>query len=305
MELIQSNTDGLFMKVDSMETAEKVKSIAHEWEQRTRLNLEWDIYCKIFQKDVNNYIIINKDDKYKSKGAYVKKLSNIDYDLPIVNKALINYFVKNKPIKDTINECNDLREFQKIVKVSSLYKYALYGDEKLPEKVLRVFASTKEDAKGVFKVKTEDRIEKIGNTPEKCFIYNDSVIDVKIPDYLDKNYYIEVAEKRLSDFFNAKVKTNSKMSSGIKGINADLKDEVVTFYENSDYTNFIDFLVALQDNTSINKTQIANLIKLNYFNDFGENKKLLIVYEKYCEKYKKTYVDKIKAIKINELKERI
>ena len=48
--------------------------------------------------------------------------------------------------------------------------YALYGEERLPEKVLRVFASNDEDAKGVFKVKTEERIEKIGNTPPRCFI---------------------------------------------------------------------------------------------------------------------------------------
>lgn len=98
-KLIQSNTDGLFMKVEKESDIDLIKEVAKEWETRTRLDLEWDVYEKIYQKDVNNYIIIDKDQKYKSKGAYVKKLNNLDYDLPIVNKALIEYFTKGIPVE--------------------------------------------------------------------------------------------------------------------------------------------------------------------------------------------------------------
>ncbi|MGG2091340.1 hypothetical protein AB1283_01060 [Bacillus sp. S13(2024)] len=206
-KLIQSNTDGVFIKVEKESDIEIVKSIAKEWETRTRLDLEWEVFEKIYQKDVNNYIIIDKNGKYKSKGAYVKKLNNLDYDLPIVNKALINYFTKGIDIEQTINECNMLCEFQKIVKVSRLYKHALHGDVQLPEKVLRVFADKREDAQGVFKVKLkmkdgveQEVAEKIGNTPLKCFIDNDDVKDKLVPEYLDKSYYIELAQKRLNDF---------------------------------------------------------------------------------------------------------
>ena len=217
-ELIQSNTDGIFMKVENYEMVDKIKEIAAEWEKRTRLDLEWDEFSKIYQKDVNNYIIIDKNGKYKSKGAYVKKLNDLDYDLPIVNKALINYFVHSKPLEETINECNELREFQKLVKVSSKYLYGLYGEDKLKDRVLRVFADKREDAKGVFKVKiktnkegnAQEVAEKIANTPEKCFINNDDIRGLVIPEYLDKDYYIEVARKRLNDFLgisNKKKKT--------------------------------------------------------------------------------------------------
>lgn len=199
-KLIQSNTDGVFMKVEKESDIQVIKEAAKEWEQRTRLELEWEVFHKIYQKDVNNYIILDKNGKYKSKGAYVKKLSNLDYDLPIVNKALINYFTKGIELEETINSCKELREFQKIVKVSSKYKYAIYGEERVPEKVLRVFASMDENAKGVFKVKTEERIEKIANTPEKCFINNDTILGVAVPEHLDKQYYIDVARKRLNDF---------------------------------------------------------------------------------------------------------
>lgn len=217
-KLLQSNTDGIFMKVEKESDIQVIKDIAKEWETRTRLDLDWEIFDKIYQKDVNNYIIIDKDGKYKSKGAWVKKLNNLDYDLPIVNKALINYFTKEIPIEETINSCNELREFQKIVKVSRLYKHALHGETELPDKVLRVFASNEENAQGVFKVKLKikdgvevDVAEKIGNTPEKCFIDNEDVKTKLIPDHLDKQYYIDVAQKRLNDFLGIKTDKKKKV----------------------------------------------------------------------------------------------
>ncbi|WP_025909319.1 DNA polymerase [Priestia flexa] len=216
-KLIQSNTDGVFMKVEKEEDIDIIKEVAREWEERTRLDLEWELFDKVYQKDVNNYVIIDKEGKYKSKGAYVKKLNNLDYDLPIVNKALIDYFTKNIPVEETIKTCDELRDFQKIVKVSSKYMYALHGENKLPEKVLRVFASKEEGAPGVFKMKLkmkdgieQEVAEKIGNTPDSCFIYNDDVKGVKVPDHLDKDYYIEVAQKRLNDFLGIPNKRKTK-----------------------------------------------------------------------------------------------
>jgi hypothetical protein len=216
----------VFIKVEKESDIEVVKSIAKEWETRTRLDLEWDIFEKIYQKDVNNYIIIDENGKYKSKGAYVKKLNNLDYDLPIVNKALIDYFTKGISIEETVNNCNKLREFQKVVKVSRLYLRALHGEIPLPERVLRVFADKREDSKGVFKVKLkmkdgveQEVAEKIGNTPERCFIDNDDVKEKLVPEYLDKQYYIDLAQKRLNDFLGIKTKKSSKKKKNIENNN--------------------------------------------------------------------------------------
>lgn len=279
-ELIQSNTDGLFLKVDTIEQVNVLKNIAKEWEIRTRLNLEWGINKKIVQKDVNNYILIDEDGEYESKGAYVKSLSDIDYDLPIVNKALVEYFIHNIPLRDTIMNCNSLIEFQKIVKITSLYKYALHGETKIKEKVLRVFASKDENACGVFKVKSEDKIEKIANTPDKCFIYNDSVIGVECPPELDKEHYITIAEKRLADFVDVKNTTKTaKFKSNIKYIDYD-KNEYVRSIDQDAYEYFSDLLVFLVENKSLNQKQIGILIKLNFFNKFGNAKELLKILEK-------------------------
>lgn len=200
-QIIQSNTDGILIKMNKYEDYELIDDIAYEWEQRTHLTLEFDEYVKVFQKDVNNYIIVDAEGKYKSKGGYVKKLSSLDYDLPIINKALINYMVYNIPVEKTINDCDDLKEFQLVTKISSKYNYILHGEQKIKEKCIRIFASKHLSDPGVKKIHaTTGRPAKISNSPEHCFIFNDEVNGVKAPSRLDKSWYIDLALKRLNDF---------------------------------------------------------------------------------------------------------
>ena len=42
--------------------------------------------------------------------------------------------------------------------------------------------------------------EKFANTPESCFIFNDEITDLKTPKNLNKQWYIDLANKRLTDF---------------------------------------------------------------------------------------------------------
>lgn len=197
--LIQSNTDGLIGKIKRQRDLDTIKAICYEWETRTRMRLEFEIFQKIYQKDVNNYIIIREDGSYESKGAYVKKLNAIDNDLPIVNMALKEYFINKIPVEKTINNCRELMMFQNVVKVTNKFSHALYGSRRLSEKCLRVFASKNNDP-GVFKVKLNGRPHKIAGTPERCFIINDDVRGRRIPRRLDKDWYVQVAKKRLADF---------------------------------------------------------------------------------------------------------
>lgn len=200
-QLIQSNTDGLLLKLNRIEDYEVIDDLCYEWEQRTRMELEFELFSKVFQKDVNNYVIVADDGSYKSKGAYVKKLNDLDYDLPIVNKAVMDFMLKGIPVEQTIEECKKLKEFQKVVKVSSKYMCALHGDRVLQEKCLRVFASKHEGDAGVFKLKSPDKNpEKFALTPEHCFIVNDEVNGKRVSSKLNRQWYIDLAKKRLSDF---------------------------------------------------------------------------------------------------------
>ena len=204
-ELIQSNTDGVMFKLPNDEALEKYKEIANEWSERTRMGLDHDIIERVVQKDVNNYIVVKKGGKIKSKGAYVKELNNLDYDLPIVNQALMDYFIKDVPVEDTINNCNALIQFQMVVKASSKYKYALHGDEIINEKISRVFASRSRRDGGIFKLKNDkNKPDKMAGTPLHAFIENGDIKDVKIPRKLDKQWYIDVANKRIKDFIGKK-----------------------------------------------------------------------------------------------------
>lgn len=223
-KIIQSNTDGVLIKMNKYEDYDIIDDIAYEWEQRTGLMLEFDEYKKVFQKDVNNYVIVDYEGHYKAKGAYVKKLNNLDYDMAIVNKALVDYMVKGVAVETTILGCNDLKEFQQVQKISNKYEHILYGVKLktiqiqgkrkilnrevldssqakiLKEKCVRCFAS-KGDEGGLYMLhKKKDKPDKISNTPENCFLWNDSVEGVKCPSNLDKQWYIDMAKKRLKDF---------------------------------------------------------------------------------------------------------
>ena len=205
-ELIQSNTDGLIIKADEKDF-EEVKKVCNEWETRTKMGLGFDMIDEIWQGDVNNYIFRFKDsDKLERKGGYVKELSDLDNDLPIINKGIVDYLTKGILPEDTVNNCNDLIMFQNVVKVSSKYQYAMYGNEILKEKCLRVFASKDINDKGVFKFKNETRKpEKIGGTPTRCFIDNSDVRNKKVPRKLDKQWYIDTIVTRLKEKFNVEV----------------------------------------------------------------------------------------------------
>ena len=206
-QIIQSNTDGILIKMpqgqDEQKWYELIDDIAFEWEQRTGLQLEFDEYRKVFQGDVNNYIVVDADGKYKSKGAYVKKLSSLDYgDFPIINKALVDYIVHNIPIEKTINSCDVLKEFQMVTKIGRKYKHLLHGDQILNEKCVRVFASTNPNAEGLTKVSMRtDKPEKVANSPEHCFLFNGNIEGVKVPQTLDKEWYVSKAYARLEEKF--------------------------------------------------------------------------------------------------------
>ena len=199
-KLIQSNTDGILIKLTN-HSLDTIKEIAKEWEIRTKLNLEFDSFKKVFQKDVNNYLLVKSDGSYKSNGGWVKKLDPLDNNLPIVKKALVNYMVNNVPLKKTIFECNNLLDFQQVCRITSKYKYIMHGDKILKERCIRVFASKRSEDKGVFKIHAErNNLNKISDTPTSCFIDNGNVLNTPVPPYLDKTWYLELAERRLEAF---------------------------------------------------------------------------------------------------------
>lgn len=206
-EIIQSNTDGVLIRMpDGFDGGpdafyDRVDDVAYEWEHRTGMGLEFDEFTRVYQKDVNNYVLVAADGSMKTKGAYVKKLGPLDYDLAVVNKALVEFMVHGVPVEDTIAADDDLIDYQRVVKVSGKYKYGVHGHERLTDRCFRVFASTRESDGMVGRVKAgKAKPEKFGNTSEHSFIDNGDVHGKKCPSHLDKSWYIQLAKTRLAQF---------------------------------------------------------------------------------------------------------
>lgn len=209
-ELVQSNTDGLLLKLYDRNDFDDIFKICNDWSKRTRMELEYDWYRKVIQKDVNNYIILPEGDLYnekgkelfKRKGAMVKKLSPLDNDLSVVNKAVVDYFINGTKPEITINNTNELIQFQKITKISNKYEYAVHNGVILNEKVHRVFATLDYNLGGTLykKHRNKDTLDKTPSTPETCVVINNNIEGFSAPEWLDRNWYIELANTRIQMF---------------------------------------------------------------------------------------------------------
>jgi DNA polymerase len=71
---------------------------------------------------------------------------------------------------------------------------------KYDNKAYRVFASSDCNDGRLLKCDGVRNPAKFGNTPDHCFIFNGDIKDVNIPSKLDRQYYIDLAKKRLEDF---------------------------------------------------------------------------------------------------------
>lgn len=276
--LLQTNTDGIFVLCENEEMKNKVIEITNQVGKRLKMEFEIDEYTKLIQKDVNNYIAVKKNGELECKGAMVKFNKPIDNDLPILNDAVRNYLAYDIPVEQTINECNEYIKFQKVIKLSAKYKEIWYGNgvsgkdnkitsingELLKGKVHRVFASKRQSDGSIYKLKIEKGVksyEQFANTPTHLFIDNEDIHDKSIPEYLDKEYYINEAKKRIDMFLT---KDEEKIDE-TPYILFDCMNQSSTFYE---------FLKKCLEK-KITKKVLEQYLIADCCNIYGKTKKLL------------------------------
>jgi len=108
-EVIQVNTDGVTIK-HHKNKKEEIMRICKEWEQKTKLTLEYANYNKMIIRDVNNYIAVGK--KVKEKGCFeTKKDWHKDNSFMVVPLAVRNYFVDGTPIEETLKKHKNILDF--------------------------------------------------------------------------------------------------------------------------------------------------------------------------------------------------
>lgn len=69
------------------------------------------------------------------------------------------------------------------------------------------------------------------------------------------------------------------------------------------FDNCLDLFVYLLEQTQINSRSIEILIKIGYFNDYKSIEYQWNVYQYFCNRYKKTYVDKTKEARLQEIRD--
>ena len=202
IDLIQSNTDGLIVRAKDKD---KVYECVKEWEDRTGFKMECDDISKIWQKDVNNYIVLMKNGDIEVKGGYVRNFNGGNFQQnsnTIIDKAVVEYFVNNIPVEETINNCNDIIKFQMITKKGPTYSHVTHevnGEEIKVNNVNRVFA-TKDTSYGtLYKHKTNGRKDKSPGVLDNCIVCNKEISNYTI-DIIDKDWYIKQAKDRINDF---------------------------------------------------------------------------------------------------------
>ena len=218
LRIVQLNTDGIMIECDDSQY-DQVLEILNEWQTRTGFELEEDRISQIAQKDVNNYVEVQPNGKFKCKGGYlVRGISpagafNVNNNATIVAKALVEYFVNGTPPEDTINACDDIFQFQIIAKAGAKYReaYHMVDGEKVPvQKVNRIYATADPRYGKLFKVKAENDSEaKIEMLPEHCIIDNDNHLTIAD---VDKQFYIDMAKKRINDFMGIKPEKKGRKS---------------------------------------------------------------------------------------------
>lgn len=205
-QLIQSNTDGIVVKYKE-EQYQKIVDIVTDFGNRFNLTFDIDKIIKIAQRDVNNYAIQFEDGHIEAKGRFAKFNGGnfMQNTLSIIDKALVNYYIYDIPVHQTVIDCyknNDLAPFQIVAKMGNTYdgmyyEYGEEGDTKLIEtqKVNRVFATNDKKYWGIYKRKGES-YQKIANTSEHNIIHNEDLATFD-KSKLDLNYYINLCKKNL------------------------------------------------------------------------------------------------------------
>lgn len=261
LEMVSTNTDACMFTIEE-EYREQAHKVLHNWEKLTGLELEEDKIVKICMRDVNSYCEIvqvgDNDYKVNYKGGEFKGKHKFKWDkenkvfrysfddeieansLTIVSEALLKKLLFNIPIEDTINKCNDIFRYQLISHLGSTYEKCVQespnGDIEL-QRNNRIYAGKKPSGL-IVKVKYDGRRDSLANCPPNPIV--DNANECTIGD-INKEWYIKVAQQKLSDFLGVKRLTEYKKTELVDmakdmGIEFDpkiKKDELIKLIENN------------------------------------------------------------------------
>lgn len=124
IEVISANTDGIVVKLYKKDK-KKFNTITTGWCNKTRFGADSEEYECYINVNINNYLIKETNGKISYKGCLNPKMYAVDlskgYDMPIVAEAVVNYFIYNKPIMESLYECKNILDFCKTQNVGKQF----------------------------------------------------------------------------------------------------------------------------------------------------------------------------------------
>lgn len=209
IKIIQTNTDGILIYVKKI-YYNKVKELMQEWTDVSGINMEEDQVQKIWQRDVNNYLLVMKNGDIKCKGGWL----NTDYHRPgyvmvgtrsafVCAKAAKEWFLNRTNIVKTIVKDTDIGDFVMSCTKGPSYSYVIQkmsnGTEKKLFKCNRVIATKDRSVGKIYKIKRYKgnlSYTQMASIPDYCELINDDLKNYNfdnVKDSIDYLYYVQRA----------------------------------------------------------------------------------------------------------------
>ena len=191
--VVSGNTDGIVIKCP-INRYEELNQIVATWESKTAFKTEETRYKAVYCHNVNNYLALKEDGKFKLKGSYAEaSLSKNPVNLVCI-KAVKDLISNNIPIEDTIRTCEDIRQFITVRKV----KGGAVKDNVYLGKVIRWYYAKKETGTINYKISGNKVARSEGARP---------LMDLpdSLPKNIDYQWYIDEANSILKeiDFYHS------------------------------------------------------------------------------------------------------
>ena len=207
IKIIQTNTDGILAYV-KRKYLTKLKELEQEWTNISGINMEEDNVAKIWQRDVNNYLLVKTNGKIKRKGCWLNDtilrpgyVTLASLQAFVCTKAAQKWLLERKDPMTSIVSCKDIMDFAIVCTKGPTYRGVFQvmsnGMEVELFRSNRIIA-TKDTKYGMlykYKMyKGERRVAKMPNIPEHCLPINRDINDYdfkELASQIDYLYYVQ------------------------------------------------------------------------------------------------------------------
>ncbi|MDV4749196.1 hypothetical protein NNF75_10970, partial [Enterococcus faecium] len=192
-ELIQTNTDGILIRINPV-MENTIRDLLELWCRQLHLQVSITKVNKVWQKDVNNYVLQKEDGQLVRKGIFAKPtyLSN---STPVIYNGIFEAVVNGiKPQNFIIDQYKkeSLEEFCFIGKIqgdfTGIEQQTINGYVKLNKTICGIAANSNKYG-GVFQVRN-DLHSRLPNSPSSFLTYEKAT-----KKDIDTKWYIEQIEK--------------------------------------------------------------------------------------------------------------